>query len=124
MGPGCKSVSRTHTKDTDVAVGVWADGRVGTYRGLRGGKNDFGTVIFGKSAVVTTAGAEGGYRPLVLEIAKFFQTGVAPVSADETIEIVAFMEAADESKRLNGAPVTIDSVMQKAREFNKTRKLP
>ena len=34
------------------------------------------------------------------------------------------MEAADESKRQNGATVTIESVMQKAREFNRTRKLP
>ncbi len=28
MGPGCKEVSRVHTKDTDIVVGIWNDGRV------------------------------------------------------------------------------------------------
>ena len=83
-----------------------------------------GTMIFGEKSDITTSAPVGGYKPLVVEIAKFFRTGVAPVSAAETIELFAFMEAADESKRLNGAPVTIESVMQKAREFNAKRKLP
>ena len=124
MGTGCKSVSRTHTKDTDTVTGVWADGRVGTYRGLRGGKADYGTVVFGAKGIVNTTGYVGGYKPLVVEIAKFFRSGAAPVSAEETIELFAFMEAADESKRQGGGPVTIESVMQKASDFNKTRKLP
>ncbi|MBI1831140.1 MAG: Gfo/Idh/MocA family oxidoreductase [Planctomycetes bacterium] len=124
MGAGCKSVIRTHTKDTDVVTGVWADGRVGTYRGLRSGSKGFGTVIFGEKQDITTSGYVGGYKPLVVEIAKFFKTGVAPVSPAETIELFAFMEAADESKRQNGAPVTIESVMQKAREVNAKRALP
>ena len=102
MGTGCKSVVRTHTKDTDVVTGVWEDGRVGTYRGLRSGTKGYGTVIFGEKSDITTSSPVGGYRPLVVEIAKFFRTGVAPVSAAETIELFAFMEAADESKRLNG----------------------
>ena len=124
MGTGCTSVSRTHTKDVDVATGVWNDGRVGTYRGLRAGKSDYGTVVFGDKGIVNTNGYVGGYKPLVIEIAKFFKSRQAPVSAEETIEMFAFMEAADESKRHGGAPVTIDSVMKKAREYNKTRKLP
>ena len=124
MGTGCKSVSRTHTKDTDSVTGIWDDGRVGTYRGLRSGSKGYGTVIFGAKSDITTTGAVGGYKPLVVEIAKFFRTGVAPVRAAETVELFAFMEAADESKRLEGRPVSIESVMQKAREFNKTRKLP
>ena len=123
MGTGCKSVSRTHTENTDVAVGVWADGRVGTYRGLRSGKKAFGTVIFGSEKDASTTGYSG-YNPLVIEIAKFFKSGVAPVSPEETIEMFAFMEAADESKRQRGASVTLDSVLQKAREVNKGRKLP
>ncbi len=124
MGPGCKTVARTHTKDTDVATGVWNDGRIGTYRGLRSGAKDYGNVVFGEKATINTEPDKSGYKPLLIEMAKFFRTGEAPVSAEETIEIFAFMEAADESKRQNGMPVTIDSVMQKAREFNKDRKLP
>ena len=57
----------------------------------------------------------GMYKPLAIEIAKFFRTGTPPVAAEETIEMFAFMEAADESKRQNGASVMLDSVLQKAR---------
>jgi len=37
-------------------------------------------------------------RKLVVEIVKFFQTGVPPIPPDETLEILAFMEAAELSK--------------------------
>ncbi len=124
MGTGCKSVSRTHTKTTDTVVGVWEDGRIGEYRGLRSGTKGFGNVLFGEKTTLTTTGAVGGYEPLVVEIARFFRTGVSPISEAETTEIFAFMEAADESKRQGGASVTIDSVMKRASELNKTRKLP
>jgi hypothetical protein len=50
-----------------------------------------------------------------VEIVKFFKTGKPPVSAQETLEVFAFMEAADQSKRLGGKPVELESVMAKAR---------
>ena len=53
------------------------------------------------------------YAPLLQAIVKFFQTGIAPVSSAETLEIYAFMEAADESKRQGGKPVKISDVMKK-----------
>jgi hypothetical protein len=52
----------------------------------------------------------------VAEIMRFFQTGMAPVKPEETIEIFAFMEAADESKRQNGAPVRIADMLARARK--------
>lgn len=118
MGTGCESVVRVHTKDTDLVAGTWKGGRVGTFRGLRAGRQDYGTIVFGSKGIVTTTGA-GGYQPLVVEICKFFKTGTPPVSAEETLEIVAFMEAADESKRRGGAPVTLASVVAKARGQSK-----
>ncbi len=114
MGQGCVSVTRAHSKDFDVVTGTWKDGRIGTYRGLRSGKSDYGALVFGTNGIVSTGKYEG-YKPLVVEIAKFFRTGVAPVAAAETIEMFAFMEAADESKRQGGAPVTLEAVMAKAR---------
>jgi predicted dehydrogenase len=113
MGPGCESVSRTHTEGADVAVGVWRDGRIGVFRGERDG-HEYGGVVFGKKKSAPTGGYEG-YEPLVREIAKFFRTRKPPVAAEETLEIMAFMEAADESKRQGGKPVTLESVMEKAR---------
>ncbi len=117
MGPGCVSVSRTHTKDTDAVTGTWKDGRIATYRGLRGGKQEYGGLIYSKNAITPVPGY-GGYEPLVVEIAKFFRTGVPPVAAEETIELFAFMEAADESKRQGGARVMLDAVLKKARAQN------
>jgi hypothetical protein len=113
MGPGCVSVTRTHSPDTDLATGLWSDGRVGTYRGIRSGKSDYGAVVFGTKGIAPSGGY-GGYEPLVVEIARFFKTGKPPVSAEETLEIVAFMEAADESRRQGGCPITLESVKAKA----------
>lgn len=120
MGTGCETVSRTQTKDTDLVVGTWKGGRIGTFRGLRAGKSDYGATVFGSKGIVPSGGY-AGYDPLVVEICKFFHTGKPPVTAEETIEIFAFMEAADESKRKGGAPVTLDSVLSRARSENTRR---
>lgn len=115
MGPGCETVTRVNTEGTDVVVGKWKDGRIGTFRGLRAGKEDYGAVVFGSKGVSTALGFEG-YEPLVEQIATFFKTGKPPVSPDETIELMAFMEAADQSKREGGKRVTIQSVLDSARQ--------
>ena len=114
MGLGCKSVSRTHTEDADVVVGLWDDNRIGTFRGIRYKKSGYGGSVYGEDSIEPLDG-DGGYNPLLVEIVKFFQTGQAPVTPEETIEIFAFMEAADESKRQGGKSVTLQSVMQKAK---------
>jgi hypothetical protein len=113
MGTGCETVSRIQTKDTDLVAGVSKDGRVGTYRGIRRNKADFGAVAFGSKAIIQ-AERGGGYEELCREIGRFFKTRVPPVSPEETIEIFAFMEAADESKRKGGAPVSLKDVLAKA----------
>lgn len=118
MGPGCESLTRTHTAETDVVVGVWKDGRVGTFRGIRYPKLGYGGYVYGDKSIETLDGA-GGYNPLLIEVVKFFQTGEVPVQPEETLEIFAFMEAADESKRQGGKSVTLASVMEKAKASRK-----
>jgi predicted dehydrogenase len=113
MGTGCEKAVRTRTQGTDVVTGVWKGGRVGTFRGLRDGKADYGATVFGSKGLGKASGS-GSYEPLVAEICKFARTGKAPVSADETIEIFTFMEAAEESQRQGSAPVTLQSVLAKA----------
>ena len=115
MGPGCRSVTRIHTEETDMAVGVWNDGRIGTFRGIRAGQRGYGSTVFGTKGIVP-GGSFEGYEPLIVEIIKFFKTGQPPVSEAETLEIFGFMEAADESKRQGGSPVTLESVMQQAQQ--------
>jgi predicted dehydrogenase len=114
MGTGCKSLTRTQTADFEYVVGTWQDGRIGTFRGTRKGKHDYGGTVFGEKGHMAL-GPFGGYNALLSEIIKFFQTGQVPVNPQETLEIYAFMEAADESKRQGGKAVTLESVISKAR---------
>lgn len=112
LGTGCQKVTRSEGKDCDVVTGIWSDGRVGTLVGLQKTPSPHKVIVFGDKAVAEQAQGTDGYRPLLVEIMKFFQTRVAPVSPKETLEIFAFMEAAEESKRQGGAPVTIEEVMK------------
>lgn len=111
MGAGCESVTRTNTAGADVVTGKWKDGRLGTFRGIRDGKQDYGAIAFGaKANAGTTPPMKVDYRNLLVEIIKFFQTGVAPITPEETLEIMAFMEAADLSKARGGAPVALKEI--------------
>ncbi|MHB1425683.1 MAG: Gfo/Idh/MocA family protein [Gemmataceae bacterium] len=120
MGPGCETVTRLETDNTEFVIGKWKDGRVGTFRGIREGKSDYGAMVFGTKSIGPSGGF-GGYEPLVVEICKFFDSGKAPVTAEETLEIYAFMEAADESKRQGGKPIALASVLSRAREKSDTK---
>lgn len=113
MGTGCKEVVRMHSDDTDVVGGTWEGGRIGTFRGTRSGKSGYGGTVFGENATIVL-GPFDGYEALVREIIKFFETGIPPVSSRETLEICAFMEAADESKNRKGVPVSIAEIMKRA----------
>ena len=114
MGKGCESVTRASSKDFELVTGTWDDGRIGTFRGIRSGKGGYGGTAFGEKGIAPV-GKYDGYKPLVVEIVKFFKTREVPVTEAETLEIYAFMEASDESKRQGGVPVTIESVIKKAR---------
>jgi hypothetical protein len=112
LGTGCESVSRTASSDTDIVTGIWSDGRTGVLVGLRTGATPHKVTVFGNRGVAEQKGG-GDYVPLVREIVKFFQTGVAPIPPEESIELYAFMESADESKGQGGIPVKIADVLAK-----------
>ena len=114
MGTGCKSVSRTFTDGTDICVGVWNDGRIGVFRGIRKGQMDYGGYVYGDKGIRVLASWEG-YQVLLDEIIQFFKTGKAPVQPEETIEIFAFMEAAEVSKKNGGKTVWIEDVINQAK---------
>jgi hypothetical protein len=115
MGPGCQTVSRVRTPTADLAAGVWEDGRLGTYRGILRGQVGFGATVFGDKGIAP-AGPFGGYEMLLAEIVKFFRTGTPPISVEQTLEIYAFLEGADESKRQGGVPVSLKSVLDRAKK--------
>ncbi len=112
MGTGCESVTRGTTADGKIEVtGTWSGGRKGTFREDK----TYGGLAKGAKGE-DKVGSYDGYAPLVAECIKFFQTGVAPVPPEETIELLAFMEAADESKRQGGKPVKIADIIAKAKK--------
>lgn len=117
MGPGCETVVRVNTPNTDLAVGTWQDGRIGTFRGRRkennGYQGGYGGTAYGSKGIAQI-GSFSGYEPLLVEVVKFFQTGKAPVSPAETIEIYTFMTAADRSRQTGGKPVRMKDVYQQA----------
>ena len=129
MGPGCETVRCTSTPYVESITGTWADGRVGTYRGIKKGALKYSATVFGDKGV-SVAGIYGhgvpvkgivptndkymAYEALAIEMAKFFKGGAVPVSAAETLEIFAFMEAAHESKRQKGAAVRVADILEKS----------
>jgi hypothetical protein len=112
MGMGCESVIRRTTDEGKIeVVGTWKGGRTGIFREGKG---------YGGSAKGTKGegpvGGYDGYAPLVVEAIKMFQTGKMPVAPQETIELFAFMAAADESKRREGKAVSIKEIIRQARQ--------
>lgn len=109
MGTGIETVTRkSSTPDAKVVEGSWQGGRMGVFREAKyGGKavGEKGTAEIGQY---------DGYAPLVAAIVTFLQTGVSPVPEQETIEILAFMEADFLSKERGGVPVAISEVMARA----------
>ena len=109
MGPGCVSVTRVHSEGTDVVVGLWNDGRIGTFRGIREGKSAAGVTVFCQNGIYTASPNHNSiYKGLVREMVKFFQTGIPPVTPEETLEIYSFMDAADKSKQQEGVPIPLE----------------
>ncbi len=113
LGTGCETVVRTHTPATDVVTGTWSGGRVGVLYGLRDQKTAYKVTKFGTEKVVEQSSG-GDYTPMLREVVRFFQTGKPPVNPETTLEIYAFMEAADESKRRGGSPVSLADVLRLA----------
>jgi hypothetical protein len=107
MGTGCVEVTRTFAPDAEVVTGRWSDGRIGTIR-LHRPYSSYGATVFSPK-VVKTSEKElySGYRNLLKEIVTFFQTGKPPVPEAETLEMFAFMDAAQRSREAGGAPVKL-----------------
>lgn len=130
MGAGCETVARASTADAELVTGVWKDGRIGTFRGIRKGAIKYRALVFGDKGIspsgdygydvpknwVAPHGEYMGYKGVAIEIAKFFRKGTPPVSPEETIEIFTFMEAAHQSKARGGVPVKLAEVLAKVRK--------
>jgi hypothetical protein len=107
MGTGCEEVTRTVGADNDEITCRWKDGRIGSVRALRP-YGPYGAVVFRKDGVAQSPPKpKAGYETLVREIVHFFETKQPPVANDETLEIFAFMDAAQRSKQAGGKPMRL-----------------
>ena len=107
LGPGCEEVTRISTAGADVVVGRWKGGKIGSVRALRPSGGDGALVFRPKEVLQSDPKAKAGYGPMLKEIAKFFQTGIPPVPNEETLELFAFMDAAQRSKAAGGQPMRL-----------------
>lgn len=107
LGRGCEEVTFTASDDADVVTGKWRDGRIGTIRVIRP-YSAFGVTAFSAKAIKTNEkDLYTGYQNLVKEIIQFFQTGKSPIDEQETLEMFAFMDAAQRSKDSGGTPTKL-----------------
>jgi len=112
MGCGCKRVQCIPSRDVDVVVGEWQDGRVGVMRGTRVKNGAFGCTVH--TDVCTHTALAGSTPPyyfcLLTEIMKFFESRVSPIPIEETFEIISSIEAADLSRDQGGSIVYTESL--------------
>ncbi len=109
LGPGCRRLRVTSTAGHDTVAAIWRDGRIGGIRGLRGGKHAFGGMIYrekGNQPVDVNGGVRADIG-LTIAILLFCREGVPPVAVDESLEIVRFIEAANESRAQSGREVML-----------------
>ncbi|UCF39461.1 MAG: Gfo/Idh/MocA family oxidoreductase [Acidobacteriota bacterium] len=114
LGTGCEEVQHYAGSDQDVVVGRWTDGRLGTLRALKSYGRGFGAALFGSRGAAPVPDRTGNYYPsmyaeLLKRIVEFSRTGKSPVAPEETLEIMAFMQAAHESQR-SGKPFRLSDL--------------
>jgi virulence factor len=111
MGPGCQAVRCIWQPDAEVVVGIWADGRIGTVRGIRRGARPFSFTAYCQNEVVHAVVDDSTiYRELLKVVVDFLRTGRSPLNGDQMIEPIAFQEAANLSARRGGEEIRLDQL--------------
>lgn len=110
MGRGCRTVRCVSNDSFDIITGIWADGRVGSVHCNRTGNYEYlGLVHFEKTSAVINPQLEtkGFFTCLAEAIIEFIRTKQPPVDSEETIELIRFIEAANESRANAGREVQL-----------------
>src|SRR5690606_26246981 len=51
LGTGWEWGQRIYTRDMDLVVGMWSDGKMGTFRGFRRGQGGYGGIFYAEKAI-------------------------------------------------------------------------
>jgi len=109
MGPGCRSIVNVVREGSEVVVGLWSDGRVGSVRGVRAGSYGFGFTAFCEKGIVSRSiDFKFLYGELLKRVIEMFETGKAPLDISETIEIIGFIEKANSNRDNPGIEISLD----------------
>ena len=108
LGSGCQEVRCVRSDQGAVAVGLWNDGRLGVARAVSTQAHGYGFTVWRdrstRTAVINTRFI---YPGLLKQIRSFAATGVSPVDPAESVEGMAFLQAANESMDRDGAAVAL-----------------
>ena len=109
LGKGCRTVQTLHSGQTDLLIGTWEDGRIGTVRGMRFTAYHFGCTVFTKKGTLhgLVAPEPPGHYLLLKDVVRFMQTGASPIEPEETVEVMAFLDAAGRSLAEGGRVVEL-----------------
>ncbi len=109
LGTGCEEVTRVESADASVVACRWKDGRIGTMRALRP-YSDYGAILFRKTEKNQTSETRA-IRATTVELdrdlVQFFTSGIPPVPNQDTLELMAFLDAAQRSKEAGGQPMRL-----------------
>ncbi|MDD5699200.1 MAG: Gfo/Idh/MocA family oxidoreductase [Victivallaceae bacterium] len=109
LGPGCESVQCIPGRYGPVIIGTWRDGRTGIAKGTSEGFHGYGFTVWRENINETRdIDVNHIYPELLKKVMEFFRTGISPVPIAESLEVTAFMEAANESMRNAGKPEKIN----------------
>jgi predicted dehydrogenase len=101
LGKGCLHVTATTTEEHDLITGVWGNGVIGTIRGNRKGNGQFGALLHRESHtqfVDVNKHPKPYYASLLEKIMTMFVSATPDIDGEETLQIIRFMEAANESR--------------------------
>ena len=108
MGPGCREVRCIPSDAGPVAVGTWDDGRLGIAKAMTRGPHGYNFTVWRETTTEQCAvNVETIYLGLLTNIKTFMETGDPPADPQESIEVIAFMEAANESMAGGGTAVRV-----------------
>lgn len=109
LGCGCEEVRTLSGNGIELVIGRWKDGRIGQITGNSIGSNDFGMLLTTKTGhCISVQNAEIPYiYPMTKSILEFFRSGVSPVALQESLEIIAFLEAASRSRASGGQTIKL-----------------
>jgi len=109
MGLGCKEVRVATSEKYDLITGIWADGRMASVRGNRNENWSYGVTLQrekGAQYVNMSVNKRSYYANMLAAIMETLPKGRSEIAPAETMQIVRFLEAANQSKS-SGQPVRL-----------------